>query len=191
MSSHEKTDEELVVMSRVQREFFGMLIERYEQKLARYIARLGIRDSEDIQDVLQEIFIKVYRNLNEFDTSLAFSSWIYRIAHNETVSWHRKHRVRPEGNLVSNSEDVLLLLASEDWKDEDRFDADISGEVLSDAIEVLDEKYRDVIVLRFFEQKEYDEISDILKIPVGTVGTLIHRAKKQLEKLIDVKKVKV
>ena len=191
MSSQDKTDEELVEMVRIQRDFFGILIGRYESRLAKYIRRLGVHDGEDVADILQEIFIKAYRNLNDFDTSLSFSSWIYRITHNETISWYRKHNVRPEGNLVSNSEDILLLLESDEWKEEDQFDAHVSAEELREVVKSLDRKYRDIIILRFFEQKEYEEISDILKIPIGTVGTLLHRAKKKLATMIDDKKIHV
>src|SRR5690606_8168284 len=94
------SDEMLVALSLEDKERFGELIERYESKLGRYIARLGIRTAEDRQDVLQEIFLKVYKNLNGFDPKLSFSSWIYRIAHNEAISWYRKQSVRPEGNLI-------------------------------------------------------------------------------------------
>ena len=181
----EKTDEEVVAMSLRQREFFGILIERYQDKLARYVRRLGVRSEDDVADVLQETFIKVYRNLNEFDSSFSFSSWVYRIAHNETMSWHRKRSVRPEGYLIDDGDAVLSLLTSDDDSDEERFDAGIDAERLSKAVASLDAKYRDVVILRFFEHKEYDEISDILKIPIGSVGTQIHRAKKQLRTLLD------
>ncbi|NCN52633.1 sigma-70 family RNA polymerase sigma factor [Candidatus Parcubacteria bacterium] len=177
-----KTDEELVEMARNQREFFGLLIERYEAKLARYVRRLGVRDEEDVADVLQEIFIKAYRNLNEFDTALSFSSWMYRIAHNEAINSFRKKRVRPEGHLVSDSEDILTFVASTEKGSEILFDAALDAAVVGRAVSHLDNKYRDVVILRFFEHKEYDEISDILKIPIGSVATLLHRAKGRLRK---------
>jgi len=169
-------------MARNQREFFGLLIERYEAKLARYVRRLGVRDEEDVADVLQEIFIKAYRNLNEFDTALSFSSWMYRIAHNEAINSFRKKRVRPEGHLVSDSEDILTFVASTEKGSEILFDAALDAAVVGRAVSHLDNKYRDVVILRFFEHKEYDEISDILKIPIGSVATLLHRAKGRLRK---------
>jgi len=184
-TGRQKTDEELALMSRTQREFFGMLIERYDERLARYIRRLGVRDEDDIADVLQEIFIKVYRNLNEFDTSLSFSSWIYRIAHNEAVSFFRKKSVRPEGNLVNDSEALLPLLEDDHLGAEERFDRVLNAKEVAHALGTLSAKYRDIIVLRFFEHKEYNEISDILQIPIGSVGTRIHRAKHALEKCLQ------
>ncbi len=182
------TDEQLVKMSLAQREFFGSLVVRYEQKLSRYITRLGVQNEEDRLDVLQEIFIKAYKNLHGFDKNLSFSSWIYRIAHNEAVSWYRKHSVRPEGHLVADSEELLTFLATTEdgGSAEEQLHQSFRKEALEEALLDIDERYRNIIILRFFEHKEYEEISDILKIPIGTVGTMIHRAKKQLkERLIE------
>lgn len=174
------SDEELVKKAIKDKELFGMLIERYEAKLSRYIARLGVRNEDDRLDVLQDIFLKVYKNLNGFDTSLSFSSWIYRIAHNEAISWYRKKNVRPEGHMINDSEDILGLLSGQEISAEIETDRAFNAKELHRAIMTLPTKYREVIILRFFEHKEYDEISDILKIPVGSVGTLLHRGKKKL-----------
>lgn len=179
------SDAEVVTATLLERNNFGIIIERYEAKLRRYIIRLGVRNGDDGDDVLQEIFIKVYKNLNSFDTSLSFSSWIYRIAHNETMSWFRRRRVRPEGNLVADSEEALELIASRLDTPDIVFDKAINSEQITTALATLDPKYREVLVLRFFEHKEYDEISDILQIPIGSVGTLIHRGKKQLYTVLN------
>ena len=157
---------------------------RYEDKLSRYIRRLGIRNEDDQADVLQNIFIKVYKNLYGFDTALSFSSWIYRIAHNEAISFYRKKRVRPEGHLVDAQDEILGLLASTEENAEKVFDRTINAEEVDRAFAHIDQKYRDALILRFFEHKEYEEISDILKIPPGTVGTLIHRGKKELKEAL-------
>ena len=185
------SDEEIVTMALAEKAFFGHIVSRYEEKLARYVQRLGVRNEEDRQDVLQDIFIKVYKNLNGFDTSLSFSSWIYRIAHNEAISWYRKTNVRPEGHLVDSGEEIISYIASNEDGAEALFDKDINAETITKALSTLDEKYKDVILLRFFEHKEYDEISDILKIPIGSVGTLIHRGKAQLKKSINQEHVRI
>jgi RNA polymerase sigma-70 factor (ECF subfamily) len=178
------TDAEIVAHSIVDRSYFAVIVERFEDKLIRYIRRLGIHSHEDRQDILQEIFIKVYKNLNGFDSSLSFSSWIYRIAHNETISWYRKQNVRPEGHLVGDNEELFLYIPDQSASAEQLIDASIDAKRLKQALLVLDSKYRDPIILRFFEHKEYDEISDILKIPIGTVGTLISRGKMKLQTIL-------
>lgn len=175
-----RTDAEIVVAALTDPQAIGAIIARYEDKLRRYIYRLGVRDHDEQADVLQDIFIKVYRNLNSYDTDLSFSSWIYRIAHNEAISWYRKRAVRPEGSLIAEGDDVLALLPTAAEAPEVAFDRTIEAKAVAAALAQLDEKYREVLVLRFFEHKEYDEISDILEIPIGSVGTLIHRGKKQL-----------
>ncbi len=178
-------------MTLVDKEHFGELVDRYEAKLTRYIGRLGVRNLEDQQDVLQEIFLKAYRNLNGFDTSLQFSSWIYRIAHNEAISWYRKQSVRPEGHLIADGEELLSYLSSKEESVDVEFDKTINAEALGEALAKIDEKYREVIILRFFEHKEYEEISDILQIPVGSVGTLLHRGKKQLATALNPEELRI
>jgi len=185
----DKTDEEIVARARQNKEHFGVLVSRYEAPLFRYVKRLGVRTDEDAYDILQEVFLKAYRYINEFDTSLSFSSWIYRITHNETVSWFRKRSVRPEGHLLFDSEPTLSFAASDRESSDALFDKSRDADVLEEAMQTLDQKYRDVLILRFFEHKEYEEISDILRIPVGSVGTLIHRAKKRLRTAIDTRRL--
>lgn len=180
--AHPMTDEEVVALALREKAFFGHIVLRYEDKLSSYIRRLGIHNEEDRQDVLQNIFIKVYKNLNGFDTGLSFSSWIYRIAHNEAISFYRMKNVRPEGHLVSQSEDILELVSDKETNAEKQFDEMRNAEEVTQALYALDPKYRDPLILRFFEHKEYEEISDILKIPSGTVGTLIYRGKQELKK---------
>lgn len=174
------TDAALVQKTLAEPEAFGALIERYEHKIQRYIRRLGVKNIDDQADVLQEIFIKVYRNLNSFDDQFLFSSWLYRIAHNEAISWYRRQKVRPEGYLVVDSDEVLQFVRTSELSPELAFDHNIDAELLNKALLKLDEKYRTIITLRYFEHLDYEEISDILKIPVGSVGTLLHRGKKQL-----------
>jgi len=190
-TSDNRSDSDIVVATLADREQFGVLIERYEAKLRRYIARLGVREIDDQADVLQETFIKAYRNLNSFDQSLAFSSWIYRIAHNEAMTWFRRRRVRPEGNLVAESDEVLELIASSVDSPEVQFDQGLNATAVTTALANLDPKYREVLILRYFEHKEYEEISDILQIPIGSVGTLIHRGKKQLSSVLNPNTVRI
>lgn len=179
------SDEELVKKTLEDKNFFGELVDRYEAKLTRYINRLGIRNLDDQLDVLQEIFLKTYRNLNAFDSSLKFSSWIYRISHNEAISWYRKKNVRPEGHLIAESEEIISFLSASEEVADVTFDKTMNASLVNKALVKIDDKYREVLILRFFEHKEYDEISDILKIPVGSVGTLIHRGKKQLATVLN------
>ncbi len=180
----ELSDEEIVVRTLHDRSYFEVIVERFEAKLTRYLRRLGVHVHEDRQDLLQEIFIKVYKNLNGFDRNLSFSSWIYRISHNEVISWYRKKSVRPEGHMMGEIDELFLFIPDTNPNAEQLVDSVIDAKLLHTALNQLEPKYRNPIILRFFEYKEYDEISDILKIPIGTVGTLISRGKKKLQTLI-------
>lgn len=185
------SDEALVALTLDDPEYYSALMDRYETALDRYLRRLGVHRPEDRQDVLQEIFIKAYRNLNGFDQSLKFSSWLYRIAHNEAISWYRKQSVRPEGHIIEESDTILQFLQAAELRTDAQAIERLNAEALNRALAELPVKYRDVLTLRFFEHKEYDEISDILQVPVGTVGTLIHRGKARLAKLLEANEIDV
>ena len=119
--------------------------------------------------------------MNGFDTSLKFSSWLYRIAHNQAVSHVRRAAVRPTVILEAEN---LEALASE-INVENELHRKMDDALLRTAVNRLDAKYKDVIVLRYFEDKNYEEISDILRKPSGSVSSLITRAKRLLLKEIQ------
>lgn len=173
------SDAEIIKRSLINKDVFAELMLRYADRLGRYARRLGIRRDEDVEDLLQEVFLKVYQNMNSFDQTLSFSAWIYRIMHNETISFFRKRSVRPEGNLIEDSEVVLALVRDEEDL-RTKLEEDSDAEHVMRALNAMPYRDKEVLVLRFFEQKEYAEISDILEIPMGSVATLIHRAKKRL-----------
>lgn len=180
------SDREAVQLTLENKDMFAVLVTRYEQKLRRYLRRLGVRNDDDQTDLLQDIFIKTYKNLNGYDQSLQFSSWIYRIAHNEAVSHFRRRSVRPEGNMVHDSDEVVSLLGSGDDLMRELTQKD-DGRLLEEALGHLDDKYRDIVILRYFEGKEYEEIADILLLPVGSVATRLFRAKAKLKELLVTK----
>ena len=177
---HDPTDEEIVRRTLADKDAFAVLIERYEAKLARYLERLGVGVPEDREDILQNAFVKAYRNLNSFDPTLSFSSWMYRIAHNEAMSFFRAKRARPQVILDENGEALLTELRDERADAAEAAELRLSREELAKALASLSPKYRDALTLRFFEERSYAEMSDILEVPVGTVSTLIHRAKRAL-----------
>lgn len=182
---NDANDEELAVIARRDPAAFGILMERYESKLLRYIMRLSHSTKEDAEDTLQESYLKAYQKINDFDASQSFSSWIYRIVHNTTISGWRKRNVRPHGHSIDVEESFLANIAADD----DvviAIDQEITAQRVQEILTTMDEKYRDVLILRYMEDQDYKEISDILKKPPGTVATLLHRAKKQFaQKLSD------
>ena len=185
MTVSEKTDEEIVLACLDDKEAFAYIIERYEPKLRRYLSRITNVIPADVDDLLQDTFIKAYQNLHSFDADFAFSSWMYRIARNTAISDHRRRSSRPE-SLVLDDDEVFMQLSDES-NIEQELGIREAGKHLRTIIPTLRDDYRDVIILRFFEGKGYDEISDILMKPPGTVATLLNRAKKELKRILSTK----
>lgn len=175
-----QTDEEIIEYAKVNKECFALLVERYEDKLGRYIKRISNMTKESIEDVLQSVFLKTYINLNSFDNRNKFSTWIYRIAHNETVNYWRKnskgnHSVSLDENdfwknIIPDTRDMGFEVAQR-----------IDGDKVRLALENLVGNQKEALSLRFFEQLDYQEIANKLGKPIGTVGTLINRGKKVLQ----------
>lgn len=172
-----KTDEELVQLILENQSYFSFLMERYEKRLLAYILRISNVSHQEAEDVLQDVFIKVYQNLNDFDLDLKFSSWIYRITHNQVISNYRKRRSRDK-DLAIDIDDAELENFASDLDIIRDIDEKFLRQNIFKILDNLDIKYREVLVLKFLEEKNYREISDIIKKPMGTVATLINRAKK-------------
>ena len=190
LKCEDKKDSELVKLSLENPDNFLCIVRKYETPLLRYIRRITNISFEDAEDLLQEVFIKVYINLNGFDTNLKFSSWIYRITHNEVISNFRKLKIRPEKINSEINNDMLEKIES-DLNIEKEIDRKILKNKLRQLINKLDIKYREVIILKYCENKSYEEISDIIKKSSNTVGTLINRAKKQLNNIIKNNNIKI
>ncbi len=175
-----KTDEELVrLILKNETEAFNILANRYEKKLLRY-GRKFLYNYENIEDAVQNVFIKVYVNIKSFDFSKRFSSWIYRIAHNEFINIIKREKKEP---LILFEADVIFSFAGKD-----DFLKDIKRKEEKKEIEKhlskLKVKYREPIVLYYFEEKNYQEISDILEIPISTVGIRLKRGRNEIKKLL-------
>lgn len=176
------TDEQLVQdILAGKREMYYDLVKRYEQKLKRYVGRL-INRPHEVDDIVQNVFIKAYKNLPTFQTTLSFSSWIYRIAHNETVNVMSSGFIQKIVSL-----ELIFGIGTTDTTEERMIDDEMKQELKS-CVNALDIKYREPIVLFYYEEKTYEEISDILRIPVRAVGVLIHRGKLLIKKICHEKK---
>jgi len=175
-----QTDAELIELSKKDPEMFGLLMERYQGPLFHYIRRMTQLGQDDVQDLLQEVFIKIYQKLNEYDELLKFSSWAYRIAHNHIIDHFRRVGARPQTNSLEDYEWEKIVSASIHLEKE-IMNKDCVEKVKI-CIQQLPMKYKEVLILRFVEEKEYEEIMDILKKPKGSVATLIARGKEMLVK---------
>ncbi|MBI4788913.1 MAG: RNA polymerase sigma factor [Chloroflexi bacterium] len=177
----EPTDEEIAI--RVQQgddQSFGILMRRYEQKLTRFGARF-LSSHEDVKDVLQEIFVKAFVNIASFDANQKFSSWIYRIAHNQFVDQLKK-KSRERVSFFDLDVFFPHLVAAETADSEtDREDL---RRMIDQCLDKLKAKYREPLILFYFEDLDYKEIAEVLQIPVSTVGVRLQRGKNMMKKLI-------
>ncbi len=179
----EKNDEEIAML--VQKgnvESFRVLVERYEPKMTRYAKRFFF-DGDDGKDLVQEVFIKAYVNIKSFDVSRRFSPWIYRIAHNEFVN-NIKRRQRDRDTTSVFDFDVLFPhLTAKETADDGSNKAELK-QMLEKSLDMLNEKYKEPLVLYYFEDMDYKEIADILHIPISTVGVRLQRGRAMLKKIV-------
>src|ERR1035437_9340302 len=176
------TDEELAsLIQKGDLELFGQLMDRYTEKLFRYGKRF-ISDTNHIEDIVQDVFIKTYQNIQSFDSTRKFSSWIYRIAHNAFVNALRKKANEP---FIHFDFDKLIAHTAYEDETEDLKEKEHMRVLLENSIQNLDPMYREVLTLYYFEDSDYREISDILEIPIGTVGIRLSRAKTLLRACLE------
>jgi RNA polymerase sigma-70 factor, ECF subfamily len=180
MSTIELTDEEIV--KKVQNEdieSFGLLMKRYESKLIRYGTRF-MSNRDDIKDLVQEVFIKTYTNIKSFDVSKRFSPWIYRIAHNEFINAVKKKKLKPL--IFFDADEIFPHPIAPETADGESNERELKTE-LARCIDKLPIKYREVLVLYYFEELSYEEIAEVLHIPASTVGVRLSRGKAMFKEL--------
>ncbi len=178
-----KTDEEIAKMVQEgNTDSFGVLVERYEDKLKRY-GHAFMADEDDVKDVIQDVFIKTYTNIMSFDVKRRFSPWIYRIAHNEFVDKVR-HKSKTESVPIMDF-DVLFPHLVEGESAEGEMQRKELSDYLGKCLDELGTKYKEPLLLYYYEGMDYKEIADVLKVPVSTVGIRLKRGRDKLEKIAN------
>jgi RNA polymerase sigma-70 factor (ECF subfamily) len=155
---------------------YEKIMVRYEQKLLRYVNFL-MYDPDAAADVVQDTFIKAYQNLQSYKPKYNFSTWIYRIAHNEAMNAIKKNR-----RIVHQSdiEDIPQIF-SEESGIESKIDRDILRKDVQHCMRELSPNQREILILYYFQEMKYAEISSVLWIPSASVGVNLLRAKQALK----------
>lgn len=164
---------------RTREKAFGHLVEKYQQKIYWHVRRMVI-DHDDSDDVVQEIFIKVWRNLSKFRKDSQLYTWLYRIATNECITFLNKKKQRQSVSLDDDSSAYL----ADTLADGAYFNGDQAQMKLQQALLTLPEKQRLVFNMKYFEDLKYDEISAIVGTSVGALKASYHLAVKKIEKFI-------
>ena len=159
---------------------FGTLMERYGPKMSRY-ARRFLFGYEDAEDQVQEVFLRAYANIRSFDPERKFSSWLYRIAHNEFINAIRKRGREPVSFL---DPDTIFPHPVAKERADGEAEAHETRALLDRGLSKLDPKYREPLVLFHYEEMDYREIAEILRIPVATVGVRLNRGRAALKKAV-------
>lgn len=162
---------------------YRALVERYERPLFSLLVRM-LRDRALAEDLSQETFVKAFSKLDTYDRGRKFSSWLFKIGHNTAIDELRKKRLATVSLASSREEDAPTLEA--------RLPAERTSEpgtrleqvglrgALEAAIGELRPEYREAMLLRFREGLSYEEVAEILEIPLGTLKTRLHRARKEM-----------
>ncbi len=159
---------------------FKLFVERYQKLIFSYLYRFLYQSREAAEDVTQTVFLKVYQNLNAIDNSKSIKPWLYRIAHNEAANYLRSISRKKE---VSFDAEQWSQVASKTNELENS--KEDQSKLIQLALNKVKPKYREVIVLFYFEEKSYEEIAAILKTTTNSAGTLIRRAKQDLKKILE------
>lgn len=170
---------------------FRELLTRYERPVFSLIYRM-VRDRTLAEDLSQEAFIRAFNAIGTYKTSYKFSNWILKIANNHTIDHLRKRRLEtvsidgsPHARTADEVTQSQVVVASTDETPAEYVEHRELGSQIEQAIAGLREEYRTVIVLRHVEGYAYDEIADIMDLPLGTVKTYLHRARGELRKSLS------
>lgn len=177
----EYTEDEIVIRLRDpdrQREAFGQVVARYGEKLYWQIRKM-VLDHDDANDLLQNTFLKAWTNIDYFRGDAKLSTWLYKIAINECITF--LNRQRTLNNISIDDTDVFLL---ERLKGDEYFDGDAAQLKLQQAILTLPEKQRAVFNMKYFDDMKYEEMSEIFGTSVGALKASYHHAVKKVEEFL-------
>jgi len=160
---------------------FAHFVREHETSLFTYVVRM-VGNKEDAEDITQEALLQAYRTWLQVDPNGAggYVKWCYRIAHNLAIDSVRKKKPRSLGEEeVEHSPDTRAL------RPEEVYEHRVQAGQIKECIQALEEKYREVLILRYQEDMSYEEIAKVLELPVSTIETRIHRAKKMLREKLE------
>jgi len=160
---------------------FDLIVKRYKNQLLNFVYRF-LGNAEEAEDLVQETFLRVYRNRKAYQKVAKFSTWIYTIAGNLAKTELRKRKRRKFfsiSDLGYNEKDYDI--SDEAYNPEKDVDGRMKEEIIHREIEELSPKFREVILLRDVQQLSYEEISQIVNIPLGTVKSRVNRGRLKLQ----------
>ncbi|MFD0870797.1 MULTISPECIES: RNA polymerase sigma factor SigW [Paenibacillus] len=169
------------------RKAFAELVDLYKDRIYHLAYRM-LSQAHAAEDIVQETFLRVYKNLHRYDEKQKFSTWIYRIATNLCIDQLRKRKANysldaemPDGEGA----DWYSMLPSDDVSPEGQILLSETQQQIRSAIDMLPEKYKSVVILRYLHDLSLQEIGEVLDMPVTTVKTRVHRGREYLRKRLS------
>ena len=165
---------------------FNILVERYSERLTHYLYGF-LGDMRRCEDLLQETFMRVYRNRHSYRRIARFSTWLYTIAGNLARSEYRKRKRRRLSSIQSvnrDNEEYEMPLPDESFLPDRHAESTFQDQYIQRALDEIPESFREVVVLRDVQQLAYDEIAEITGLPMGTVKSRINRGRTKLQTLL-------
>lgn len=185
---YEKLSDELLIQKFQNEDIaaFNEIVLRYKDRLINFLFRYT-GNKESAEDIAQDTFIKLYKNKHMYIEIAKFSTWFYTVAINETNTYLRKSKKTQTISVDSfNDHDKPVFeFQSDDATPFDKMNINDEAYYIQKAIKTLDDKHREIIILRDIQNLEYDEISKILDIPLGTVRSRINRARESLQIILQ------
>jgi RNA polymerase sigma-70 factor (ECF subfamily) len=169
---------------------YKKLVDKYNRPIYFHIRKM-IRESEMVEDLVQEVFIKAFKNLQTYSNEYAFSTWLYRIATNHTIDFLRKKKLQTfsiNDPVQTKDGEMEVQLPDNSFATDEPIIKSERKAIIQHAIANLPDKYRKVIQMRHMEELSYDEIAAELNLPLGTVKAHIFRARELLYKALIAKK---
>tara|TARA_B100000029_G_C17560888_1_gene953306 strand:- start:1484 stop:2068 length:585 start_codon:yes stop_codon:yes gene_type:complete len=185
------TDEELILdFQSGNRDAYNELVLRYKDKLTNFIYRFTY-DIDSAEDLAQDTLLKVYINKDSYKEIAKFSTWIYTIASNLAKTELRKIKRRKTFSIsdLSSDDREFVIHRPDDQSFEGIEDTKVSSSILQESLTEIDDEFKNIIILRDIQELSYDEISKILKIPLGTVKSRINRGRFKLKDILKQKGV--
>lgn len=170
-------DKELILRClRGEEDGYVSLLNKYKSKVFSLVYRI-VRQREDAEEIVSDAFVRVFRNLQKYNPEFPFSNWLFKIATNLSIDFLRRRK--PDSISLDDEENVIEI-ESMTTSPLEMFSTMSELEKVEHAISCLKPEYRIALLLRHKEEKTYEEIAEILSMPIGTVKIRIHRAKKEL-----------
>ena len=163
---------------------YKRLMKKYHEQIHNLVARI-VRDSQQVEDLTQEVFVKAFGSLKYFNEEFAFSTWLYKIATNSSIDYIRKRKLEMfsiDKPVVFEDSDFTFEVPDTTYQPDKNLIQRQRTNLIEEAINELPEKYKRVIILRHTEDRDYAEIAKMLKLPIGTVKAHIFRARELLNK---------